>query len=84
MEESVTLELLMMDILYSWLVGWYFPAAGVTKKFSMNLHAPICNFFTRARKSMFQVQWILKSYIIRTRKNLVLESLYTTFVKHNS
>ncbi|CAN7033850.1 unnamed protein product, partial [Brassica oleracea var. botrytis] len=46
-EESVTLELLMIESLYLWLVGRYFPVAGVTEKFSRNLHCPTCNFLTR-------------------------------------
>ena len=55
-DELLTLELLVMDSLNLWLVGRYFPVAGVTEKFSRNLHSPICNLLTRARKSLLQVQ----------------------------
>lgn len=62
-EDSVTLELFMIDSLNPWLVGRYFPAVGVTEKFSMNLHCPTCSFLTRPRKTLLQVQWILTPYI---------------------
>ncbi|XP_056855879.1 uncharacterized protein LOC108826080 isoform X1 [Raphanus sativus] len=53
-EDSVTLELFMIDSLNPWLVGRYFPAVGVTEKFSMNLHCPTCSFLTRPRKTLLQ------------------------------
>ena len=71
--------------LYSWLVGLYFPPAGVTEKFSMNLHCPTWNFLTRGKKTLLQVQLILTPYInIRYNKIKTIEhNLFETWILTN-